>query len=339
MTPNDRPHPTNSAAADAAAAAPENGPRSSSASRWLQRLAGALVPPCRPLAALVLCTAVTVVSGCTSNRATHHASSALDFLYPGSNPARPASDVTLQLPLRVGLAFAPRGECEDPISEVQKQALLEKVAAAFTAHKGIGRLEVVPSAYLEPGGSFRNLDQLASLLGLDLMVLVSYDQVQFTESTRASWTYLTVVGPLLVEGEKNDTRTLMDAVVYDIKSRALLFRAAGQSTVKGNSSPLNEERKRRLFADKGFDQATVTLVAHLDTALAGFEQQARNGTVRGPGTPALAMLDASGTRVNGSSAGGGGGAGALGWPELLPIALLAAAAIAGRARRARRARR
>lgn len=287
----------------------------------------------RPLAALALCTAVTVVSGCCSARATHHASSALDFLYPDRNPAAPARDVTLQLPLRVGLAFAPRGEREDPISEVQKQALLEKVAAAFTAHKGIGRLEVVPSVYLEPGGSFRNLDQLASSLGLDLMVLVSYDQAQFTESTRASWTYLTVIGPLLVQGEKNDTRTLMDAVVYDIKSRALLFRAAGQSTVKGSSSPLNEERKRRLFADRGFDQATVSLVTHLDTALAAFEQQARSGTVRGPGTPALAMVDASGRRVNGPAAAGGGGAGALGWPDLLPIMLLAAAAIAGRARR------
>jgi rhombotail lipoprotein len=280
----------------------------------------------RPLAALALCTVVTVVSGCCSARATHHASSALDFLYPDRNPAAPARDVTLQLPLRVGLAFAPRGEREDPISEVQKQALLEKVAAAFTAHQGIGRLEVVPSVYLEPGGSFRNLDQLAATLGLDLMVLVSYDQAQFTESTRASWTYLTVIGPLLVQGEKNDTRTLMDAVVYDIKSRALLFRAAGQSTVKGSSSPLNEERKRRLFADRGFDQATVSLVTHLDTALAAFEQQARSGTVRGPGTPArvLAALAAAGGSLEAPLANlTGRGADAVRRALALPTAALA----------------
>ncbi|MDP9121932.1 MAG: rhombotarget lipoprotein [Acidobacteriota bacterium] len=286
---------------------------------------------CRPFVAFLVSTAVILLSGCYSAMPTHHSSSALEFLYPNRDrTASPATDVTLQLPLRVGLAFAPRGEREDPISEAQKQALLDKVAAAFKAHRGIGHLEVVPSVYLKPGGSFRNLDQLASSLGLDQMVLISYDQAQFTESTRASWTYLTVIGPLLIEGEKNDTRTLMDAVIYDIPSRALLFRAAGESTVKGSSSPLNEQRKRRLFADQGFDRATVDLIANLDTALAGFEQQAKSGTVRGPRTPALAMLDASGRRVN---VAGSGGAGAFGWPELLALALLAAAVAGGRARR------
>jgi rhombotail lipoprotein len=284
---------------------------------------------CRQLGTSVLFTFFAACTGCVSARATHHSSSALDFLYPSrGGAATAASDVTLQLPVRAGLAFAPCSDgYGDPISEAQKQALLEKVAAAFTAHQGIGHLEVVPSVYLRPGGGFDNLDQLASSLGLDLMVLLSYDQAQFTESTRASWIYLTVVGPLVVEGEKNDTRTLMDAVVYHIKSRALLFRAAGESTVKGSSSPLNEDRKRRLFADRGFDKATVDLIAHLDTALAGFEQQAKSGTVRGPGTPALAMLDPSGHRVS------GGGAGALGWPELLAAALLTAGAGCARRRR------
>lgn len=291
----------------------------------------------RPLATLIACTVATVTSGCTSMALpAHDSSSSLEFLYPArGGAAAPAQDVTLRLPLRVGLAFAPRSDyAMSPISEAQRQALLDKVAAAFTAHRGIGHIEVVPAVYLRPGGSFTNLDQLSSSLGLDQMVLLSYDQTQFTESTRASWTYLTVVGPLIVEGEKNDTRTLMDAAVYDIRSRALLFRAAGESVVKGSSSPLNESRKRRLFADQGFDKATVDLIAHLQTALDGFEQQARTGTVHGTGTPALAILDPSGHRVNGpQGGGGGGGAGALGTWELLAIALLAAAGVVGHPRR------
>lgn len=269
----------------------------------------------------------SLAAGCFTTRvATHQSSSALDFLYPqGRVDATTAVDVALHLPLRVGLAFAPRtADRDDPITEAQKQALLGKVAAAFKAHKGVGHLEVVPSVYLKPGGGFANLDQLAGSLGLDLMVLLSYDQAQFTESTRASWTYLTVVGPFLIEGEKNDTRTVMDAVIYDIKSRALLFRAAGESTVNGSSSPLNESRKRRLFAGEGFDKATPVLIANLDKALAEFEEQSKNGTVRGPGTPAVAMYNAEGKRVNGGGTGGAGG-GALGWPELLGTALLALA--------------
>lgn len=254
---------------------------------------------------------------------TRRVNSALDFLYPqGAVAATPASQVVLRLPLRVGLAFAPSRENQmgpmmDPITEEQKQRLLARVAAAFREHEAIGNLEVVPTTYLQPGGGFANLEQIRSSLGLDLMVLLSYDQSQFTESTRASWTYLTVVGPLLIEGEKNDTRTVMDAVVYDIRSRALLFRAAGESTVKGHSSPLNVVRKRRTFASEGFEKATGDLIASLNVALEQFEEQAKRGTVQGPGTAAIAMYDAQGEQITATSGGG-----ALGAPELLAATFL-----------------
>jgi rhombotail lipoprotein len=262
-------------------------------------------------------------AGCVGSMPpSHRVNSALDFLYPqGVTAATPAGEVVLKLPLRVGLAFAPsRGYRHDPITEEQKQKLLGRVADAFKENKAISHLEVVPTAYLQPEGSFANLDQIRSSLGLDLMVLVSYDQAQFTEATRASWTYLTVVGPLLIEGEKNDTRTVMDAVVYDISSQALLFRAAGESTVNGRSSPLNVERKRRVYAAEGFEQATKGLIENLHTALARFDEQARNGTVQGPGTPAIAMYDAKGERITATRGSSGGGA--LGIPELILAALI-----------------
>lgn len=283
---------------------------------------------------LVLLPGLVLQAGCeTTLRPTRRTNSALDFLYPqGVVAAAPAKQVVLQLPVRVGLAFAPNSSSEpDPITEEQKQRLLAEVAQAFKAHEGIGHLEVVPSTYLQAGGSFANLDQVKALLGFDLVVLLSYDQAQFTESTRASWTYLTVVGPFLIEGEKNDTRTLVDAVIYDIPSRALLFRAAGESTVKGRSSPLNVDRKRRKFAAAGFEEATDSLIANLNTALAQFEQQARNGTVQGPGTPAIAMYDREGQQITGSSGGKGGGA--FGATELIGAALLALALCAPSLRR------
>ena len=275
-------------------------------------------------------------AGCYSSLPkTKVVNSALDFLYPqGFSAAMPGRQVVLKLPIRVGLAFAPsRVDHFDPITEQQKQRLLARVAAAFKEHEAIGHLEVVPSTYFQPGGSFSNLDQIRSMLGLDLIVLLSYNQDQVTESTRASWTYLTVVGPFLIEGEKNDTRTVMDAVVYDINSRVLLFRAAGQSTVKGHSSPLNERRKRRLFASEGFDKATSDLIASLNTALEEFERQARTGTVQGPGTPRIAMYDAKGEQITATSGGGGGGGGggALGVPELIAVALLGLSLLVRRA--------
>jgi len=273
---------------------------------------------------------VAIEIGCATMPPTHRTNSALDFLYPqGITAAQPAREVVLKMPLRVGLAFAPNRSNEpDPITEEQKRKLLTSVADAFREHKAIGHLEVVPTTYLQPAGSFGNLDQIRSSLGFDLMVLVSYDQAQFTESTRASWTYLTVVGPLLIQGEKNDTRTVMDAVVYDIASRALLFRAAGESAVGGRSSPLNVERKRRTMASAGFDKATESLIANLKTALAQFEEQAKSGTVQGPGTPAVAMYNAQGERITSKSGGG-----ALGAPEWIAAALLGLALLLERARR------
>ncbi len=288
----------------------------------------------------LLFVAFSFAVGCSSLPPVHNASNALEFLYPeGNAEATDPKDVTLNLPLRVGIAFAPGTSVNsDPIPEAKKQALLERIAAAFRAHDGVGRIEVVPSIYLKPRGSFENLRQIASSLGLDLMVLVSYDQAQFTESTRASWTYLTVIGPLFIQGEKNDTRTVMDAVIYDIPSHALLFRAAGESTVKGSSSPLNEERKRRLFAEQGFDRATQPLVANLEAALDAFEKQTKQGTVRGAGTPAIALYSAKGERLNPVSGGtggtggtgetGGGGGGALGGFELAAALALGLAGLA-----------
>jgi rhombotail lipoprotein len=271
----------------------------------------------------LLLTTMMMAAGCYSTLPpSRRVNSALDFLYPqGFTDAEPAGQVVLKLPVRVGLAFAPSQANQiDPITEEQKQRLLARVAAAFREHEAIGHLEVVPTTYLQPGGGFANLDQIRRSLGLDLMVLLSYDQSQFTESTRASWTYLTVVGPFLIEGEKNDTLTVMDAVVYDIRSRALLFRAAGESRVKGHSSPLNEARKRRTFASEGFEKATPDLIASLNAALEQFEEQAKRGTVQGPGTPAIAMYNAKGEPITSTSGGGGGGA--LGMPELIIMALL-----------------
>jgi len=279
----------------------------------------------RHVSSSIVALALLLAGACAYTGPTSVRSSALDFLYPGGTAAAsPATDVTLQLPARVGLGFAPARAVQEPISEVKKQQVLNQVAEAFREHKGIGHIEVVPSAYLDPGGSFTNLDRVAASLGVDLMALVSYDQTTITESTRASWSYLTVVGPLFIKGEKNEIQTFVDAVVYDIKSRALLFRAPGQSTRKGKSNPLTVERTRRTMAEQGFDEASKDLIANLNAALTGFEEQAKSGAVRGAGTPAIAMYDKTGARVGS----GGGGGGAIGLGE----ALLAALLMAGRQR-------
>lgn len=254
--------------------------------------------------------AVLLVTGCLSTH-TQVRSSALEFLYPKGSPAIPATDVTLRVPTRVGLAFPPpTGYAETSFTEDRKRELLDRIANAFRDHKQIAGVEVVPSTYLDSGGGFDNLDRVGVAFGVDVVALISYDQVQFKESGASSIAYWTVVGAYFVKGEKNETRTIVDAAVFDVRSRAMLFNASGRSSVKGSSTPIAAGKALRSVSDQGFADATDDLIRNLDIALAAFEVQAASGTVRGQGTPELALVDAQGQPIQ-PSGGGGGAVGAL----------------------------
>lgn len=271
-----------------------------------------------------------LAAGCAVEK--HHRSNALQYLYPAGAPATQPQDVKIHVPARVGLAFAPASQrYDDPFSETQKQTLLARIAEKFQGRKGIAPIEVIPSSQLTPGGGFAELDRIKQELGIDLVVLVSYDQFQFSESARSSWTYWTLVGAYVVPGEKNETRTVMDAVVYDIPTRSMLFHASGIDSKKGSSTPVELEKKLRAASEEGFQRAVDDLVGKLDTALAAFQEQAASGTVHGPGTPSLAMVDAGGHPV---PAGGSGGAGASDAVEIGAVLLLLGLLASGAWRRA-----
>jgi rhombotail lipoprotein len=132
----------------------------------------------------------------------------------------------------------------------------------------------------------------------------------------------------VIEGDRNETRTMLDATVLDIRSRALLFSASGASRVEDTATAIDIERALREKSREGFAQATDDLIASLDRALAGFREQIKSGTVRGQGTPAISVAGASG------AAGGGVGAGGLGAIDLAAVVLLLAASALARRPRA-----
>ena len=273
--------------------------------------------------------AFTILVGCMA-RSTQVRSNALEFLYPKGAPPAPAADVTLQVPVRVGIAFPPATTgVREGFTEDRKQQLLERIAAAFRDRKEIASVQTIPTTYLSSGGGFEDLDRVAASFGIDLVALVSYDQVQFSDTGSASLWYWTLVGAYVVKGEKNETRTMLDAAVFDIESRALLFNASGRSGVKGSSTPVAVEKALRTRSDQGFSEATDNLIANLNVALDAFQAQAVTGTIRGPGTPAVALVDEKG-QVIAPSGGGEDGGGALDLPGLAAVVLLAAATAARR---------
>jgi rhombotail lipoprotein len=241
----------------------------------------------RPGLLLLLGGALLAGGGCFSMwgggpRKTTRSSSVVNYLYPGeANPLPPTDVPVLRLPLRVGIAFVPSGATrnyyqDSAIPEVQKTALMERVAAEFKGREYIQSIEIIPSSYLRPAGGFANLNQVRGLLGVDVVALVAYDQVQFTSENILSFAYWTIVGAYIFQGNKNDTDTLMEAAVYDIASRHLLFRAPGTSHVEGGAAAAYVEQRKRADAGKGLDVATDDMIKNLKAQLEAFRERVKN---------------------------------------------------------------
>lgn len=231
---------------------------------------------------VLLAVLVVTAGGCaglTPGAKTHRASSVVDFLYPGKVNAtdRPAIP-HLALPMSVGIAFVPSGAeryGQHDIDTGRQMALMERIAADFRRHDFIGHIEFIPGQYLRPGGGFDNLDQIRTMYGVDVMALLSYDQVQYTDEGFLSVTYWTIVGAYIFQAEKNDTSTMIDAAVYDIASRKMLFRAPGVSQVKGRATLVNQSEELRRDSDKGFALAADDLVINLQAELDRFRTKVR----------------------------------------------------------------
>lgn len=246
-----------------------------------------------PLGILLL--AVTAVSGCVSEQ-LYQRSNAVEYLYAAGAEARPAGTVTLQMPVRVGVAFAPSSAPgKESFTEAQKQDLLERLAAKFVSRPRIEVIEIIPSSTLTPKGGFEDLDRLRASYRVSQIVLVSYDQVQFSNTGMLSLTYWVTygAGAYVIKGEKNETRTLLDAVVYDIPSRTMLFHAVGQSSIKGSSTLMNMKKALRQRSAEGFNQAADDLTVNLEASLNRFAATLKDGQVSVEATPAIPAWDAA----------------------------------------------
>jgi rhombotail lipoprotein len=207
----------------------------------------------------------------------------VQFLYPNEDKPFVAPAIpTLRLPLRVGIAFVPPAAAINQlsahysvISEMQKTELLRQVSTKFKALPFVQSIELIPTTYLRPGGGFANLDQLRALMGVDVIALIAYDQAQVTSETPWSLSYWTIVGAYLIPAQKNDTHTLMEAVVYDIPSRNLLFRAPGVSAIDGHSAPIRTDAELRSDSSRGLAEATRDLSVNLQRELDLFKTRVR----------------------------------------------------------------
>jgi rhombotail lipoprotein len=252
------------------------------------------------------------LGGCASmfgnHTGTRQAGSIVDYLYPDAKePPKLEPAVTrLRLPVRVGIAFVPgpgRGAAPQEAAQLQ---LLERVKASFSQYDYIGSIDVIPAAYLRPRGGFDNLDQVARMFNVDVIALVSYDQIRFNDTNRLAVLYWTVVGAYLIKGDQYDVQTMVDAAVFDVRSRKLLFRAPGTSQVKGSATLAGYGKEVRGAQSDGYVQAVDQMIPQLQTQLASFRERAKSD-------PGIQVERGAGNR-------GERGAGGIGWVTALLLA-------------------
>lgn len=233
---------------------------------------------------LIFLVVILLMSGCAGKR--HYSSSLMDYLYPNTQKEVSPSTPVLNLPIKVGIAFVPNQSAGGneafsiwsghrpqyaSISEKERMELMSMVAEEFKKHNFINDIELIPSGYLTTHGGFDNLEQIRTMYNLDVIALLSYDQVQNTDEGVLSLSYWTIIGAYIVKGEKNSTNTLMDAAVFHIPSKSLLFRAPGTSFVKGKATPVNLDEQLRNDAAEGFQLATQNMIENLKIQLAQFQ--------------------------------------------------------------------
>ncbi len=235
-----------------------------------------LIPLIAPLCAALL------LSGCASwmeQGSKIQRGSVVEYLYPkGEEPTLKPATPELHLPLRVGIAFVP-GERFGDLTEAERNQLLNRVRTAFANRPYISAIEVIPTPYLRARGGFDNLQQAARMFNVEVVALLSYDQVQFNDSSRLSLLYWTIVGAYLVNGDQYDVNTLVDAAVFDVSSRQLLFRAPGTSQIKGSSPMVKFSEASRAARGEGFRQAVDNLIPQLDLQLENFKVRVKEEKV------------------------------------------------------------
>lgn len=256
-------------------------------------------------------------------------SSLVGFLYPsGGVPPGENTIPQLNLPVRVGIAFIPetsRDQGATGLEAARREQMLERVRKRFADRKFVSQIVVVPDYYLRGRTGFQSLEGVQRLYGVDVLALVSYDQVTHRDQNDWSLGYLTILGAYVLKGNEHDVVTLMDLAVVDPASRSILLRAGGTNERHRHTTAVDDAREARDSQIEGFSAATDDLITNFDQALTRFEADVRAGkaNVR------------VGTRAASAVGGGGGGGGAFDALSVLALAAFAAVLARMRLHRAR----
>jgi len=232
---------------------------------------------------MIALSVILLLSSCSNllsqnNGKQTQSSSLMDFLYPNkeSRVEHQPEVPVLSLPVKVGLAFVPSKNWQrDGIHGKDQIEILDKVKSAFLKYDYIDRIEIIPSTYLSVGEGFATLDQIGRLYDVDVMALISYDQVTQSMENNASLLYWTIVGMYIIPGNENTIQTFVDTAVFDIKSKKMLFRAPGINKIEKRTTAVGVDPVLSEKSIESFDLAVNDMTTNLDAELARFKTRVK----------------------------------------------------------------
>ena len=181
------------------------------------------------------CTALNAMLGAADRpaRESHNSSSLVEFLYPGGRlPPAENQIPELRVPLRVGLAFLPTNSGAGPTA-VERDELLERIRQRFADRKFVTEIVMIPDYYLRTNRGFAGLQGVQRLYSVDVVALVSHDQLTHMDENEWSLGYLTIVGAYVLKGSHHNVATLVDLAVVDPVTQSLILprRRHGQPAI------------------------------------------------------------------------------------------------------------
>jgi len=214
----------------------------------------------------------------------HHrkqASSPLLTYLSGGKKIKIDSAITphLELPLRVGLAFVPSQGGYGTVSAKTQVALLDQLKEGFTEHQFVDEIVIIPSSYLGRQGGFDTIRQAANYYQVDLIALVSYEQILNARDTKAALFYLTILGGYVVPGTENTVQTFIDTAVIDPKSKKILFSAPGIHSMDKHSTAVSVNKTIEKLSEVSFEAAVDQMADNLADSLDAFRTRVKEEQV------------------------------------------------------------
>ena len=231
------------------------------------------------MAKIILILVVILLSSCSmfGHEKVRHSrtTSLVNFLYPDGKIPDDLSAPILRLPLRVGLAYIPSIDNNSHIEPRLKLELLNAIKQQFEGRRYIQNIEIIPEMYISNRQNANQLQQIQQLYQLDVIALVSYDQIVNRKENLLAITYLTIVGNYISPGSHFNVSTLLDMALIDLNSQRLLFRAAGSHGSKGTTAEAYTRHQYDQHQNEDFAVAMDKLRTQLSFELQSFEQRLR----------------------------------------------------------------